>query len=490
MFCGCRVNGEQNGSKLKDTIPVLQCRNSIFSKNLLSVCAQETFSLIDHRLFQLLWKWAKRRHPEKGRKWVKDRYWHSKGTRQAASAQIKTVVDNVVFPALDMILVIAFFIKTGAAYFDYRKHGQFEWTAPAILLDRMFLIASAITKAFHGDLAAHTRSMKIGGVEEDTGGSIVHLSQREQKVIIEALVEQRERQEQAMSQTEQLLRRITGSITEYVNAVGMRPLRMSDFDKAILTIQDGALSAFKELYLKVLEAHADDLLVEAAGRPGRVGRTMTLLLLSDAEQFLEPAYRSACQKAIDINDPEKVSFLLEQARGHVPDLSPSFHGEMASYAHLDHRFIAMEIIRQCSEEQIAAAPSRLLEQFAVDSDYRTLSALVEKGISGGTSACRTLHMLTFGGHDNWIAEKLLKKRMWVDTNDYSTLHACIQNDAVDVCKLLLDGGMDFNGYRQWAQTRPCVGHEETLAALAEHWTSLQNEVQKRVSQMDGGMTFV
>lgn len=81
MFCGCRVNGEQNGSKLKDTIPVLQCRNSIFSKNLLSVCAQETFSLIDHRLFQLLWKWAKRRHPEKGRKWVKDRYWHSKGTR-------------------------------------------------------------------------------------------------------------------------------------------------------------------------------------------------------------------------------------------------------------------------------------------------------------------------------------------------------------------------------------------------------------------------
>ena len=55
-------------------------------------------------------------------------------TWRAASAQIKTVVDNVVFPALDMILVIAFFMKTGATYFDYRKHGQFEWTAPAILL--------------------------------------------------------------------------------------------------------------------------------------------------------------------------------------------------------------------------------------------------------------------------------------------------------------------------------------------------------------------
>ena len=41
-------------------------------------------------------------------------------------------------------------------------------------LDRMFLISSAITKAFHGDNATHARYMKIGGVEEDTGGSVVH----------------------------------------------------------------------------------------------------------------------------------------------------------------------------------------------------------------------------------------------------------------------------------------------------------------------------
>ncbi len=50
-----------------------------------------------------------------------------------AAAQIKTVVNSVVFPALDMILAIAFFGKLGMAYFDYRKHGQFEWTGPAIL---------------------------------------------------------------------------------------------------------------------------------------------------------------------------------------------------------------------------------------------------------------------------------------------------------------------------------------------------------------------
>ena len=60
-------------------------------------------------------------------------------------------------------------------------------------LDRMFLISSAITKAFRGDHATHARYMKIGGVEDDTGGAIVHLSQREQRTIIDALIEQRER---------------------------------------------------------------------------------------------------------------------------------------------------------------------------------------------------------------------------------------------------------------------------------------------------------
>lgn len=54
-------------------------------------------------------------------------------TWAAASEQIKTVVNTVVFPAIDLILAVFFFSKLSTAYFDYRKHGQFEWTAPAIL---------------------------------------------------------------------------------------------------------------------------------------------------------------------------------------------------------------------------------------------------------------------------------------------------------------------------------------------------------------------
>ena len=356
-------------------------------------------------------------------------------------------------------------------------------------LDRMFLISSAITKAFHGDHATHARYMKIGGVEDDTGGAVVHLSQQEQKVIIEALVEQRERQEQAMGQTEQLLRRMTGSITEYVNAVGMRPMRMSDFDKAVLAIQDGELEAFQKYAARVPYQQEETLLVEAAGRPGAVGRKMTELLMQDRCNIDYTAYCNACKRAIDINDSEKVLSMMVRAQTSVPQLEPSFFGEMASYAHSDHRFIAKEIINRCGEKQIAAASSRLLEQFAADKDFRTLSALVEKGISGGSSAWRTLHMLTYEGRDSWIAEELLEKRMWVDVNDYSTLHACVQNDAVGVCKLLLDGGMDFDQYRQWAQTRPCAGHEETLQALADHWSEMQAEVEQAPAQENGGMTL-
>ena len=54
-------------------------------------------------------------------------------TCSTASTQIKTVVDNVVFPAIDLVLAVFFLAKLGTAYFEYRKSGQFEWAAPAIL---------------------------------------------------------------------------------------------------------------------------------------------------------------------------------------------------------------------------------------------------------------------------------------------------------------------------------------------------------------------
>ncbi len=40
-------------------------------------------------------------------------------------------------------LAILFFVKVGGAYFDYRKHGQFEFTAPAILFACLIFTVTA-----------------------------------------------------------------------------------------------------------------------------------------------------------------------------------------------------------------------------------------------------------------------------------------------------------------------------------------------------------
>ena len=64
-------------------------------------------------------------------------------TWQSAAQQIKTVVNTVVFPALDLILVTAFFVKAGTTYYEYRKHGQIEWTGLILLFAGLVLTLTA-----------------------------------------------------------------------------------------------------------------------------------------------------------------------------------------------------------------------------------------------------------------------------------------------------------------------------------------------------------
>lgn len=40
------------------------------------------------------------------------------GTWKEAQGHIKTVVDNVVFPVIDVVLAVFFFVKLAVAYFD------------------------------------------------------------------------------------------------------------------------------------------------------------------------------------------------------------------------------------------------------------------------------------------------------------------------------------------------------------------------------------
>ena len=44
--------------------------------------ASEAFSRADAQVFAALWRWARRRHPQKGRRWVASKYWKSIGERK------------------------------------------------------------------------------------------------------------------------------------------------------------------------------------------------------------------------------------------------------------------------------------------------------------------------------------------------------------------------------------------------------------------------
>jgi RNA-directed DNA polymerase len=44
--------------------------------------AGEVFSRISHETFKALWRWACRRHPNKGLRWIKARYWKTEGNRR------------------------------------------------------------------------------------------------------------------------------------------------------------------------------------------------------------------------------------------------------------------------------------------------------------------------------------------------------------------------------------------------------------------------
>ena len=109
-------------------------------------------------------------------------------------------------------------------------------------LDRMFLISSAITKAFRGDNSVHARYMVVRRQAETKETMTLHLSPDEQRLVAQALAEQRIRLGPQAEGEEKLLRRITGSVTEYMDTAGLAD-RLTESDRALLAQHDGAPEA-------------------------------------------------------------------------------------------------------------------------------------------------------------------------------------------------------------------------------------------------------
>ena len=350
-------------------------------------------------------------------------------------------------------------------------------------MDRMFLISSAITKAFHGEHGAYARFQRLeDGTEAD--GAVLHLSPKEKRVLMDALVEQRMRQEAQMTNTEQLLRRMAGSITAYMDEVGARPLRMSTEDRAVLAVRDGELYAFSSLALQVTKPEERcSLLVESAGRPGAVGRRMAKLMLGAKTPYPEDVWLDACKRAVDTGDLQRVQMMLDRTMDKVDAPSPSLPGEVLQYAYLQNPAMGSELIRRAAPEQVAAAPSKLLCAAAYARDLPMLTELLQKGLQPGDHAAPLLLPL-LTAYDGQRVAHLLKDSLRVRPEDYDAMNVCLREHASSAAEALLGQGMKLDGYLAWAAERGTMLDNRAREILEE--LKVQQNQAHSVQQQGSG----
>ena len=341
-------------------------------------------------------------------------------------------------------------------------------------LDRMNLIASAVTKAFHSD-GVHARYVMVGGTEQPQE-AVLHLNDQEQRTLIRCLIDKRTELISETSNIELLLRRVTGSITEYINEVGETPMYVSPYDKAVLAIHDGSISAFKEALASVPD-RTGDLLEIAAKRPGNVGQDMTYKIVADAIQSANKlpyeSYKKACLNAVSIGDEHRVRTLAHHAEHVVSDLDMSLYGDIISEAMSDHKnHIAKTVLKERTPEQIKAANPHLLIQ-AIWNKSNIAYDLAAKGIDANPIASDVIQALA-NDHREYSFGTLLGNGLNISADNYSALHSCIQNNSAEMGKELLDRGMDFSGYIEWYRNNGIPDNDnETYKALKEHW---ENEI--------------
>ena len=291
-----------------------------------------------------------------------------------------------------------------------------------------------------------------------------------------------------MTGTEQLLRRMAGSITAYMDEVGARPLRMSTADRAVLAVRDGELYAFSSLALQITEPEERySLLVESAGRPGAVGRRMAkLMMLGTKAPYPEDVWLAACKRAVDTGDLQRVRMMLDRTMDKADSPSPSLPGEVLRYACLQNPAMGRDLIRWTPQEQIAAAPAKLLCTAAYARDLPMLTELLRKGLQPGDHAAPLLLPLLTAYDEQRVAH-LLKDSLRVLPEDYEAMNVCLREHAPAAAEALLDQGMKLDGYLAWAAERGTMLDNRAREILEE--LKLQQDQAHSLQQQGSGPTM-
>jgi RNA-directed DNA polymerase len=65
--------------------------------------AKSTYSYVDEQIFTAIWRWIKRRHPEKNTQWLRKKYFRSQGLRNWIFYAKRPITDSSTSPFLDLI---------------------------------------------------------------------------------------------------------------------------------------------------------------------------------------------------------------------------------------------------------------------------------------------------------------------------------------------------------------------------------------------------
>jgi RNA-directed DNA polymerase len=70
---------QNNAAKTENLIRLLNPKITGWANYHRHYCSKRTFQYVGHQLFSPLWRWATRRHPNKGTEWVRHKYFRTKG---------------------------------------------------------------------------------------------------------------------------------------------------------------------------------------------------------------------------------------------------------------------------------------------------------------------------------------------------------------------------------------------------------------------------
>jgi len=322
-------------------------------------------------------------------------------------------------------------------------------------MDRMFLIASAVTKAFHSD-GLHARYVQVGEQDQTPAQSaVIHLNPEEKKIVTDSLIDTRARRKaenKPFEKVEQLLRRIIGSITEYVRAVGERPKTLDDFDRASLAIADGNLDEFNDALPKIPYAYGS-LLRQASARPDATGFIMTERLCREAADINSDIFLQSCKNAVNVSDTDRVRMMMAMAPNCAPDLKQGFYGELILHA-LNHdekhggtkSHVAEQIAACCTPEQIWQADPFLLKLSIMQGNRELTKILLDKGMPVHYESAMLLYAAA-QKKDVALADRLIQAGADVNGQNHAALRACMNINDLPSAMFLLKCGADFRRFQ-------------------------------------------